>query len=391
MLLSAAALAARARTRHLRAYAIAMAVLTTALALAGAPDALAAGKPVLSAKDVVAKEATGAADVNFALARPARTQVRFTVIPIRGTAQRADASFALRHVVIRRGRRSAVVRIPLRNDALNENTEHFFVTVSAGARLKSGRRVRITIRDNDPMPRVSVADAAPADEVTTAALVFMISLSSPSGRPVTVRYQTDAGPDAETAGSVTLTPGAAKPRPMTVRVNNDFIDEDDQLVTLTLSSPDGAVIADGTATGLIRDNDPPPRVDLSAASSIVEGDEGSQSIDLTVSLRGATQKPVTVTLATRDGFGDPNELADRIATGSAIDEGGGDYESFSDRIISFAPGQTTATTSVLVFGDTEYERTEHFRVIATSATNATADDVERFYISNNDIQQPDEP
>lgn len=340
MLLRAAALT-RTRALSVRASAISIAVVSAVLALAGTSDALAARKPVLSARDVVAKEATGAAAVKFVLARPIPRPVRFTVAPTRGTAQPADASFARRHAAIRRGRRSTVVRIPLRNDALNENTEDFFVTVSGGARLKPGRRVHVAIRDDDPMPTVSVADAAPVDE-GRGPLVFTITLAAPSGRPVSVGYQTDTGPDAGTIRRVTFTPGTATPKPIRVWVNGDVIDEDDQLATLTLSAPVGAVVADGTATGLIRDTDPPSTVRLSSDSSCIpEGDEGMQSTTLSVRLRGLTAKPVTVMLMTQDGSGDPNESPDHVATGSTCADGG-DYESFTDRVVTFTPGETAA-------------------------------------------------
>ena len=74
----------------------------------------------------------------------------------------------------------------------------------------------------------------------------------------------------------------------------------------------------------------------------------------TVTLSAASDAPVTVTYATADG----------TATVA-----GGDYQAATGTL-TFAPGQTSKTITVLVNGDRLAEADEYFFVNLTGATNA---------------------
>jgi hypothetical protein len=88
--------------------------------------------------------------------------------------------------------------------------------------------------------------------------------------------------------------------------------------------------------------------------TIVEGNTGTRAATFTVTLSAASTQPVTVAYATADG------------TATA----GSDYRATSGTL-TFAPGQTSQTITVLVNGDRAGEANETFFVNLASPTNAT--------------------
>ena len=107
------------------------------------------------------------------------------------------------------------------------------------------------------IPAVSVSDASAAEGV---AVVFTVSLSAASSQQVTVAYATLGGTATSgtdfTAQSGTLTFAANETsKTVSVATTDDSVDEEDETLTLTLSSPANATLGDATATGTINDDD----------------------------------------------------------------------------------------------------------------------------------------
>ena len=112
-------------------------------------------------------------------------------------------------------------------------------------------------------PALSVADAE-VREGPGAALDFAVTLDRSSTGTVTVAYATadgtaTAGSDyTSTSGTLTFAPGDTL-KTVSVPVLEDGHDDDGETMALRLSSPAGAVIADGEATGTIANEDPMPQ------------------------------------------------------------------------------------------------------------------------------------
>ena len=108
-------------------------------------------------------------------------------------------------------------------------------------------------------PAISVSDAT-VQEAEGAILVFSITLSHASSRTVTVDYATSdgtaqAGSDY-TAASATLTFNAGDlSQTVEVTVLTDSEDEGQETLTLTLSNPSQATLADATGTGTIENGE----------------------------------------------------------------------------------------------------------------------------------------
>ena len=129
-------------------------------------------------------------------------------------------------------------------------------------------------------PGLSVADAE-VDEAANATLAFAITLNRAPSGTVTVDYATadgtaTAGSDY-TATSGTLLSFAAGEtyKSVSVPVLDDAHDEGSETLTLTLSNPSGAYLADGSATGTINNTDAMPKAWMVRFGRTV----GSQVVD----------------------------------------------------------------------------------------------------------------
>ena len=106
--------------------------------------------------------------------------------------------------------------------------------------------------------------------------------------------------------------------------------------------------------------------------ALAEGNTGQTAFVFTVSLSEASNREVRVHYATADG--------------SAI--AGSDYVPTAGTL-TFAPGQTSQTITVLVNGDTDYEGNEHFRVELSGARGAKIADATGYGIILDDDVPPD--
>ena len=123
--------------------------------------------------------------------------------------------------------------------------------------------------DHDPAhkvdwrPALSVADAE-AHEGEDDAVEFVVTLSHPASRAVSVDYATadgsaTAGQDyTATSGTLTFDAGESS-KTIAVPLLDDAIDEGEETFTLTLSNARGARIEDGEATGTIINSDHMPK------------------------------------------------------------------------------------------------------------------------------------
>ena len=138
--------------------------------------------------------------------------------------------------------------------------------------------VRLTMpvaEDTTAAPGLSVADAR-VREAAGAELAFQVTLDAAQSSVVSVRYATSdgtavAGSDYVAArGAVRFAPGQTS-KTVRVLVLEDAHDDNGETLTLTLSSPFGAQLADGQATGTIENTDPLPQAWLARFGRTVAG------------------------------------------------------------------------------------------------------------------------
>jgi len=209
------------------------------------------------------------------------------------------------------------------------------------------------------LPDVSVNDATVTEgDSGTVSTDFTVTLSAPSTHRVTVSYST--APDTATqgtdyvgkTGSVVFQPGEAS-KTVSVEVIGDTIDEFSETFKLNLNNVDVGVLVKSQGTATIVNNDPPPTVSL-VDLTINEGDFGTNTLRLGLSLSQASEKPISVSYATADG----TALA------------GSDYVTTSGTA-SFAAGQTVAEIIVPIIVDVVEEPAETFTLNLSNPMNVT--------------------
>jgi hypothetical protein len=252
---------------------------------------------------------------------------------------------------------SRTILVPIIGDSLIESDESFSVNLTnpKHATIADGQGV-VTILNDDTQIRIYDVWQSEGNSGTTA-FNFTVSLSTAISQPVTVNYGTVdgsavAGSDYQAAsGSLTI-PAGQTSGTITVLVNGDTVSESDENFSVHLSNASTGTIADGQAVGTINDDE--PRIRMLGMDVVQEGNSGTTELACTVILTAPSDETVTVDYAT----------VDDLATTAD-----GDYTAASGTL-TFAPGVTSQTITLLIHGDLVLEYDEYFYVKLSNPTNA---------------------
>jgi photosystem II stability/assembly factor-like uncharacterized protein len=269
-----------------------------------------------------------------------------------GTAQGgSDYTATTGRLTIAARATSGTIAVPVRGDATPETNEIFFVNLSSptGAALDDTQAVGTILNDDAfPTPSLVVGDATVIEgDAGTRNAVFTVSLSPPAASAVTVDYATAngtavAGTDYTAVSGQLTFPAGETTRTVTVAVEGDTLDENDETFFVNLTNATHALVADAQGRGTVTDDDPLPALVLGDCAA-TEGTSGTTPCTFTVALSPASGRLVTVDFATAD------------ATSTA----GSDYAPATGTV-TFAPGVTAQTVAVAVKGDTLDEPNETF-------------------------------
>ncbi len=309
----------------------------------------------------VTEVADGQATFVISLSQPVDRAVTVDFTTIDGTAQAgSDYTAKSGSVTIAAGETSATVSVDLLNDNIVEIGESFSLEISDVS--ASGREVSIaddtataTI-SNDDSATVSVSDVS-VTEVADGQATFVISLSQPVDRAVTVDFTTIDGTalaDSDytaKSGSVTIAAGETSAT-VTVDLLNDDIAEIEETFSVQISNVSASgravTIADASGTGMIADDDQ-SLIQISDVS-VTETAEGDIEKTFTVTLSKAIDHDVLIDFATVDGTA----------------QAGSDYTATSGTL-TIPAGQTSGTITVTVLDDQLVEIEEAFFVELSNA------------------------
>jgi hypothetical protein len=217
-----------------------------------------------------------------------------------------------------------------------------------------------TIVDDDPVPVVSISDASQSEGDTgTTPMLFIVSISAVSGLPVSATYTTANGsavaPGDYTAATGTVTvPAGSTNATVNVGIVGDELYEGNESFTVTLSQPVNATLGVAGATGTILDDDPAASVSI-ADASVTEGNGTTTVAVFHVTLSSPTGHPVAVDYATHDGSAtSPDDYLPASGT------------------VTIAAGDTDATVTVSIVGDTLHEADETFTVTIANPSSGVA-------------------
>jgi Calx-beta domain/FG-GAP-like repeat/FG-GAP repeat len=198
------------------------------------------------------------------------------------------------------------------------------------------------------LPSVSINDVSVTEGNTGAvSATFTVSLSSAYGQPVTVNFATadgaaTAGSDYRAkAGTLTFAPGQTS-QTITVEVIGDRLPEPTETFVVNLSNPTNSVIADGQGVATIVDDE--PRISISDVSKSEGKKNQSTLFTFTVTLSAAYDQPVTMSFRTVDGTATTSDSDYVAKTGT----------------LTFNPGETSKTITIVVNGDNKKEADETF-------------------------------
>ncbi len=206
------------------------------------------------------------------------------------------------------------------------------------------------------LPALSIGDQSVIQPSTgKVKMTFTVTLSTPSSAKVSVKFATADGtatsPQDYLAkkGVLSFAHGQTS-KTITITVKGNPIGQPNKTFSVVLSDPKNAVIADGTATGIIINNQP-PGISIDDPSLLEPG--GTARMTFTVSLTVARATTVKVMFATQDVTATTPE----------------DYRKDTGTL-TFRPGQTFKTIPVVVKNDHVVGPDETFIVGLSAPTNA---------------------
>ena len=305
-----------------------------------------AALPSLSISDVTLTEGdTGTATASFTVTLSAASTQTVTVdfATANGTAtQPADYTQRTGTVTFTPGQTTQLITIPVVGDVLDEANETFFVNLTnpTNATVADAQGVG-TITDNDPLPTMTVSDVSVTEGNTgTPNAVFTVTLSTVSGRSVTVNYATANGtataPSDYTTATGTLTiPAGNSSGTITVLVQGDTLFEPNETFFLNLTGATNATITDNQGIGTILNDDGSLIVTTTADSTnagdgltslreaitFANGNASADTISFDIpgagvqTIRPNTPLPPITEQVTIDGYAQPSATLNTLTTG----------------------------------------------------------------------------
>ena len=317
------------------------------------------GATALRIADATAAEASGALEFVVTASGAAAREMQVDYATRDGTATAGqDYTETQGTLVFTVGQTRKTIRVPVAMDSQDDEGFETLTVVLSGA-------VNATLADPEAtgtisdtaLPRLSVSDAA-VEEGEDA--VFAVTLTAAAPQDVSFGYKTadgsaTAGADYTEAGGRLTIPAGGTEASIAVSTAEDGLDEDDEeTFEVRLEQPLYATIADGAATGTIRDADPTPTLSVGTATT----DEG-ESLEFAVTLSAASELEVTVEYETADGTAEsPADYTETTGT------------------LTFGPGETERAVPVPVYQDRLKEETEYLSLVLKSPVNAGFDGAE---------------
>lgn len=310
----------------------------------------------------VSEGTTGIA-LQVTLSEPLTTRASVVVSTAGSSATSTDFTLSPRLsrglLVFQPGETSKTLTIFTRQDVLRESTERVLVSLTRPTNVSVGTAsTAVQILDDDSY---SVSMAGPVSAVPAGqSATISIELSSPATKNESFRLTTAAESarariDFAPLSRRTLTvPRGSKLASLQIPILASSSSERTFVVNAvpaTRGTPTPAPVRVAIAS-------PAPPLPLPvltvANTSVTEGNPGStNSAVFTLALSAASSSPVSVAYQTANGSANGEDFSARSG------------------VATFAPGQTSATVTVPIIGDSAVEAGETFSLVLSSPTNCT--------------------
>jgi len=254
------------------------------------------------------------------------------------------------------GQATATISVPIVSDNVQEPAESFFVVLGNPIGGTIGQATgTVSIPADPPLPSISIVGGSISDLVA-GTLNFTLTMSAARTVPVSVNFATvsgsaTAGSDfGAVSGTVVFAPGQTT-AVIGVPIFANAFDEAAETFSVILSGAVGATIGVGNATGTILADPPRPQISIAGPGEVSDAVAGAATF--TVTLSQPTTMAVTVAYTTVAGSADSSDFVPQSG------------------VLTFAPGQTSATISVPILANASNETAETFSVVLSSPTNGT--------------------
>ena len=326
-----------------------------------ANDAPLVSQPVINVENVVVDESAGFIEFVVRLSAPSAQQVGVTYAVNNTTTTSDDVNQSIDGtLVFAPGETARVIRVDIADDSIFEPSESFYLQLSNPSNAVVGQTYAFgTIFANDSTagtPLVGLRDVRVDEKAGVAR--FVVWLDKPSTDVVRVNYSTSgdtatAGSDyQDSQGTITFLPGETM-RTLSVPIIDDTTAEGVERFSVSLNSPVGMVIGQGTAYAFIAPSDNPvasnPTITLESAVM----DESQAYVDVVVRLSAPSSQQVSVQI--RDSY--DGNLYQEYAYG------------YSSTLV-FAPGEIEKTVRYIVHDDSASDPAEPFSVYLQTPVNA---------------------
>ncbi|HZN96032.1 MAG TPA: Calx-beta domain-containing protein, partial [Myxococcales bacterium] len=232
-----------------------------------------------SASTQSADESDGAVQLAVALSAASGRDVTVSYGVNGGTATGGGVDYTLASgtLTIPAGQTSGSISLTVVEDTAVEGGETVSLALSnpVNAALGNVAGMALQIVDNDGLPLVGFAASTSSSLENGGVASVMVTLSATSSQNVQVSYTVTGGTAARGTdynladGTVIFTPGQTS-RPIAINVLGDSVDEDDETIVITLSTPVNAALGSRTVhTFSITDDDVSPIVAFAGSAFTV--------------------------------------------------------------------------------------------------------------------------
>ncbi|NNE70026.1 MAG: S8 family serine peptidase, partial [Rhodothermales bacterium] len=311
--------------------------------------------PDLAISNPTVDEEAGTARVDLQLSFATSQTISLNYQTVDGTAEAGrDYTAKSGTVTIPAGSTTWTLFVPISAETVYEaGPENFTMQFSGeqNVNLLSSAAV-VTIEDNDPVPSITAKNGSIGEGSGSGNAT--ISLSNPSQFPISFDYGTSSGTASshdytDVAGSLTIQPYSSSAQ-VSIPVAEDPMPEPSETLTMAVTNPQGATIADASGTISITDNEPSIRIHNKSV------DERDGTMSIRVSLSHASPYEITATYASSDGTAGTDR-----------------YDAISGAL-TFPAGTTERFLTTNVYDNAVPDSDRHFTVALGNVTHAHVGD-----------------
>ncbi len=321
-----------------------------------------------------ANENSATATITVTIVNGATAPVSVDYTTLNGTAAAgSDYVAATGTLSFMPGETSKTFSIQILDDSSDEDDEKVIIKLSnptINAQLGEPGVAALSITDDDPPPTVTIDDVNVSEgDAGTSNANFSVSLSSPSGKTITLNFATadgsaKAGSDyAGGAGVITFSPGVTT-RSLLIPVIGEVVRESDETFSVTITNPINVTITKGQGIGTIIDNDSSQANTLQFNRSTETVGEWGGYVSLQVDRFDSTSA-ATVNYATSDASG-----LNACSSVTGLASSRCDYAT-TIGTLRFAVGESSKTIYIPIIDDNFTDANETFTVTLSNPSGAS--------------------